>query len=118
MFLYRSDLSLWFTLVDKVNSFHVIPCHHNNSSCPDITLTPISQNTLDNDLEMEGRSVVAVARYHRRLQLLLRAIFAVSGQVILASHWSGCEEQTVGAAGVCPEHEHCGDPGAEQQGLR
>ena len=37
---------------------------------------------------MEGRSVVAVARYHRRLQLLLRAIFAVSGQVILASHWS------------------------------
>ena len=88
-----------------------------------------SQNTLDNDLEIEGRSVVAVARYHRRLQLLLRAIFAVSGQVmlilsshwsiilILASHWSGREEQTAGTAGVCPEHEHRGDPGAEQQGL-
>ena len=45
----------------------------------------LPQNTLDNDLELEGRSVVAVARYHRRLQLLLRAIFAVSGQVKYSS---------------------------------
>ena len=37
---------------------------------------------MESELEVEGRNVVAVARYHRRLQLLLRAIFAVSGQAV------------------------------------
>eukprot|EP00092_Neocalanus_flemingeri_P001614 GFUD01001721.1.p1 GENE.GFUD01001721.1~~GFUD01001721.1.p1 ORF type:complete len:1837 (+),score=416.06 GFUD01001721.1:479-5989(+) len=40
------------------------------------------QNSLENDGPREGMSHVAVARYHRRLQLLLRAVFAVSGEAV------------------------------------
>jgi len=40
------------------------------------------QNSLENDGPLEGLSHVSVARYHRRLQLLLRAVFAVSGESV------------------------------------
>ena len=42
----------------------------------------IVQNSLETAADAEGKSQVSVSRYHRRLQLLLRAIFAVSGQSV------------------------------------